>query len=84
MNKIFNESTHPYNIRNVTNLQAFNVNTVRYGTETTSVREPQIWELVPIKESSTLNKFNSSIKQWKPVGCTCRLRKPYIPGLGLL
>ena len=54
---------------------------MRYGT--ISFRAPKIWELVAqnIKESSTVNKFKSSIKQWKSVGCTRRLCKTYIPGL---
>ena len=47
-------------------------------------RGPLTWELVPddIKESESLSIFKDKIKSWKPSGCSCRLCKSYIPGIG--
>ena len=84
MNDIFAFSNNPYNLRNNYTFYATNVHTVTHGTETISFRGPQTWELVPngIKISKTLNEFKRKIKEWKPVGCKCRLCKTYFPNLG--
>ena len=37
-----------------------------------------------IKNSSSLNKFKSSIKSWKPNECPCRLCKKYIAEVGFI
>ena len=37
-----------------------------------------------IKNSSSLNKFKSSIKSWKPNECPCRLCKKYIAQVGFI
>ena len=86
MNRVFSATTHTYNLRNDTKLRTFNVKTVKYGTETIRFRGPKIWELVPeaIKFSQSLEEFKIKIKQWKPIGCTCKLCKQYIPNLGYL
>ena len=86
MNRVFSATTHTYNLRNDTKLRTFNVKTVKYGTETISFRGPKIWELVPeaINVSQSLEEFKIKIKQWKPIGCTCKLCKQYIPNLGYL
>ena len=60
------------------------INTVNRGEETIRYRGPITWELVPqdIREVESLALFKSKIKNWKPTGCTCRLCKEYIRGLG--
>ena len=60
------------------------VKTVNRGIETIRYRGPLTWELVPddIKESESLSIFKDKIKSWKPSGCSCRLCKNYIPGIG--
>jgi hypothetical protein len=60
------------------------VKTVNRGIETIRYRGPLTWELVPedIKEAESLLIFQNKIKEWKPEGCTCRLCKDYIPGIG--
>ena len=60
------------------------INTVNRGEETIRYRGPITWELVPqdIREVESLALFKSKIKNWKPTGCTCRLCKEYIQGLG--
>ena len=75
-----------YNLRNYNSFQSSNVHTVFYGTETISFRGPQIWNMVPenIKQAKTLLDFKNKIRNWEPAGCTCRLCKTYLPGIGFL
>ena len=35
-----------------------------------------------IKKAKSLFEFKEQIKKWKPVGCTCRLCKSYVQGMG--
>ena len=60
------------------------VTTVNKGIETIRYRGPLTWDLVPdeIKQAESLSIFKDRIKKWKPTGCTCRLCKAYIPGIG--
>ena len=60
------------------------ISTVNRGEETVRYRGPKTWELVPeeIKASESLAIFKHRIKDWKPVGCNCRLCKEYAEGLG--
>ena len=62
------------------------VKTENNGKETIRFMGPKTWELVPkeIKISQSLSSFKSKIKDWKPLGCTCRLCKTYIKDLGYL
>ena len=86
MNKVFSDSTNPYNLRNAPEFGTSNVHTVHNGTETVSFRGPKTWSLVPqaIKNSKSINEFKNKIKFWKPEGCTCRLCKTYIHNLGFI
>ena len=63
-----------------------NVRTVTHGTETISFLGPKIWSLIPneIKNTNTLNKFKSKIKNWIPINCPCRLCKIYIKDVGFI
>ena len=83
---IFPKREISYNLRNRNPFQMTNVHTVFNGTETLSFRGPKVWKLVPenIKNSKTLNEFKAKIRDWEPVGCTCRLCKTYIYNLGFL
>ena len=60
------------------------VKTVNRGMETIRYMGPIIWKLVPeeIKEARTVSAFKEKIKDWKPVGCTCRLCKSYVNLVG--
>ena len=62
------------------------VDSVNKGIETIRYRGPMTWRLVPqeIKQCKTLFAFKARIRNWKPVGCTCRLCKIYVQGLGYL
>ena len=59
------------------------VKKVNTGLETIRYRGPKTWELVPthIRLSPTLKSFKTKIKDWKPVGCKCRLCKTYVQGV---
>ena len=83
---LFSEHVASYDLRNERSWATNNVRTENYGKETFSYRGPKTWELVPssIRESVSLKIFKSKIKHWKPVGCTCRLCKTFIPNLGYL
>ena len=86
VNSIFPQRTISYNLRNNNPFQYTNVRTVFNGTETISFRGPKIWELVPedIKCSKTLTEFKGKIRNWEPIGCSCRLCKTYVNNLGFL
>ena len=86
MKTIFPERSMSYNLRNNIPFQSSNVNTVYYGTETLSFRDPKTWALVPegIKYSKILTEFKAKIRTWNPIGCTCKLCKIYIANLGFL
>ena len=60
------------------------INTVNRGEETVRYRGPKTWELVPeeIRNALSLPIFKDKIMKWKPMGCTCRLCKTYIQGIG--
>ena len=63
-----------------------NVRTVTWGTESLSHLGPRIWSIIPLKlkKFSSLQKFNSSIREWKPSKCPRRLRKIYIANVGFV
>ena len=60
--------------------------TVNNGLETIRYRGPVTWNLLPkeLKSLETLESFKAKIKLWKPQGCTCRLYKTYIQGVGFI
>ena len=86
MKNIFTESKNPYNICAKSEFESYNIRTVYNGSETISYRGPKTWELVPeeTKWSVSLNVFKRKIKDWKPVGCSCRICKVYIHSIGFI
>ena len=86
MKNVFPEPTHHYNFRIAPEFATSNIRTVSNGLETISFRGPKTWSLVPndIRNSKTLSEFKYKIKNWKPVGCMCRMCKVYIPNLGFI
>ena len=86
MKEIFPDSINPYNLRSNPEFKNSNIHTVSNGTETISFRGPKTWALVPddIKNSISLREFKAKIKNWKPVGCMCRLCKVYIANVGFI
>ena len=86
MKSIFPIRDISYEIRNKNPFRSANVSTVHNGTETLSFRGPKTWALVPedIKSSNSLGEFKNKIRNWKPIGCTCRLCREYVNNLGFL
>ena len=86
MSNIFVENQVPYDLRRRQTFKTFNVKSVYNGSETISFRGPEVWALVPesIKTSTSLIEFKNKIKTWWPEGCTCRLCKTYMSGIGFL
>ena len=66
-----------FKTRGSTELVLPEVKTVNRGIETIRYMGPKTWKLVPeeIKKAKTVSGFKEKIKDWKPVGCTCRLCK---------
>ena len=86
MNSIFPYSQNQYNMRISQNFKTHNIKTVYKGSETIAFRGPIIWRLVPedIKSSKSLTEFKAKIEKWRPDGCTCRICKVFVNGLGFL
>ena len=84
INQLFKTNAAGHNLR--INRYWELLRTISYGIETIRYRGPQTWDMLPnnIKESTNLEIFKYSIKNWKPVGCKCRLCKTVIPNLGFL
>ena len=62
---LFEEVTHPYNLRNLRGLicGSYKIKTVRYGTETITYLGPKIWSIIPdkIRESASLQTFRQKM-----------------------
>ena len=86
MQDLFVDNANPYDLREKRCCETTNIRTVSYGTETIRYRGPKTWDLVPshIKEAKSLSEFKSKIIAWKPLECTCRLCKNFIPELGFI
>ena len=86
MNQVFTEQHIPYDLRNDCTWASSNIRTVYNGTETISFRGPKTWSILPnhIKQSKSLSEFKTNVRKWRPDGCTCRLCKTFISGLGFL
>ena len=84
--KLFEETSNTYNLRNQNTWTLPNMRTVYYGTETIRYRGPLIWDSLPsdLKEVTTLHAFKTKIKIIRKIDCTCRLCKTFIPSLGFL
>ena len=63
-----------------------NVKTVNYGTHSLRYLGPKVWSMLPenLKKLNTLEEFKLKIRQWKPIGCICRLCKNYVHGVGFV
>ena len=84
--ELFPNYENIHNLRNEKSWESTNIRTVGFGTETFLYRGQLTWHLLPdsIKNSNSLNEFKNKIKNWLPIGCTCRLCKTYIHNLGFI
>ena len=86
MQELFPLRENTYNTRGDNIFKTSNVKSVYYGTETLLFRGPKTWSLVPsdIRNSDSLEMFKKNIKKCKPIGCTCRICKPFVRNLGFV
>ena len=86
MQELFAEHANTYDLRNKRSWELPNTRTATCGTETIRYRGPKTWDLLPndLKESESLEIFKRKIKNWKPLGCECRLCKTYVFNLGFI
>ena len=86
MQELFPLREKSYTTRGDNNFHTSNVKIVYYGTETLLFGGPKTWSLVPpdIRHSDSLETFKRNIKMWKPIGCTCRICKPFVKDLGFV
>ena len=86
MDDVFPQRMISYNLRNKNPFESTNVHSVYKGTETLAFRGPKTWSMIPeeIRNSSSLGEFRLKIKFWEPDGCTCRICKTYIQGIGFM
>ena len=85
MNDIFKLSSNECNVRDKMFITS-NIHSVLHGTETIAFRAAKLWPTIPpeIRNTTSLSTFQHKIRQWKPIGCLCRLCRPYIKNLGFL
>ena len=84
MNEIFGIIEYPYPLRNELKFKSRNIRTVRYGLKQPLLLAPGYRAICPVKESTSINKFRSKIKTWKPENCQCKLCKIYLQRIGYL
>ena len=72
MKEIFHEQIPSYSLITEKVWESRNYRTVYWGTESLNYRGPK---------TSNLIEFKQKIRKWKPVGCTCRLCKTFVPEL---
>ena len=77
---------HSYNLRSKSKFVVPSVRTVHNGQNSIQYYGPLIWNMIAgcIKDSETLDIFKGKIRKWKPINCSCRLCKKYIPNLGFI
>ena len=87
MSSLFTFRLNQHNLRNFQELSTEKRNTVNYGLETVTYREPILWAKLPSEYAlvGSLTAVKSKIKSsWKCEICTCRLCKEYQPSLGYI
>ena len=84
--ELFPTYENKYNLKSQRCWQSSNVRTVNFGIEALLYRGQKTWQLLPgsIKNSNSLNEFKAKIKNWTPIGCSCRLCKTYVHNLGFI
>ena len=76
------ENTH-YNLRGTSQFIVDPIYSIFNGSESASYLGCKIWEEIPtdIKNKDSVIGFKKEIKKWKPLNCSCRICKTFIPSL---
>ena len=86
MADIFHFVEKPYSLRNNSIMQRQANRTVYFETESRSLLDPKLLELISseIKSAKSLNIFQAKIKSWTTDKCPCRLCKMYVGNIGFI
>ena len=86
MKEIFCERSVVYNLRNNSEFLTPRVRTVSYGTDTIKYRGQRLCVTLPqhIRNTQSINAFETHVKNWNGADCTCRLCRVFVPQLGFL
>ena len=79
-----NDSQHPYNICNIRLFGFVNPRSVWFGVDEIALHGSQLWQKVPIKDSSSLGFFKAKIKLWSCGSFPCNLYKRFIANVGYI
>ena len=82
--KFCDNATH--NLRSGQVLERNHNRTNNFDVESISTLGAKIWALFPenLRQSTSLNRFKQSIKNWNPSDCPCRLCKIYVQNVGFI
>ena len=80
------EAIYNHNLTNISNFTSRGINTVRYGSESSSYLGPRLWKILPDKNKKVqfIKDLKSKIKMWLPEKCPSWLWKRYIQHVGFL
>ena len=83
---IFIRTSHNFNLRSQPDLLIPSVKSVLKGKKLLRYFGSLMWNSLPIdiRNPEILVVFQAKIKTWKPDGCTCRLCKKYLNGVGFI
>ena len=73
MSNVFDIAYFSDNLRNQTKFRSKNIHTTKYGSETVSHVEPNVWNFKPneCKMSTTFGEFKVNIMKWVHENCPC-------------
>ena len=73
-----------YNLRSQTDFLRNTVNTTKFGLNSLRHFASKVWSMIPIeiKNSSTVEIFESKIIKWEPNDCDCKLCQDYLHRIG--
>ena len=84
MNEVFKLKGNPhYNLRHTSQFSVDPIHSVYNGAKSASYLGPKIWEQIPseIGNKESLESFKKEIKNRKPIDCSCRICKTFVPNL---
>ena len=83
---LFERKNISYSLRSQPDFVIPQVKTVYKESNSLRYFGPIIWSLIPkkIKSCDTLASFISTIRQWRPDACPCRICKNFIPNVGFI
>ena len=86
MYDIFQTKKINYNLRSQTGFARNCVNTNKFGPNSLRYFASKVWSMVPleIKNSESVEIFETKIRNWEPEDCHCYVCKTYINNLAFV